>query len=93
MSNSVSENDLQVQSTSDCSIELKQLDFSNSEHSMQFMKSNTSLENHEDDETTEFMQHFVDILFKDSSQLTQELKSDFGSKSQVRCNGDIPLYV
>lgn len=87
LENSISECDLQVPSISDYSIELTKMGHSNSNYSVQSLKSVTSLESHAEDDVTEFMHRFVDILFSDSSQLTQELKSEFGSKSQVRSTG------
>lgn len=83
LENSISECDLQVPSISDYSIELTKMGHSNSNYSVQSLKSVTSLESHADDDISEFMHRFVDILFTDSSQLTQEVKSEFGSKSQV----------
>lgn len=89
---SISEYDLQVPSISDCSIELKKVGQSNSNYSIQSLKSVTSLESHGDDDASEFMRRFVDILFTDSSQLTQELKSEFGNKSQVRASCQLKFY-
>lgn len=84
LENSISEYDLQVPSISECSIELKKVGQSNSNYSIQSLKSVTSLESHGEDDASEFMRRFVEVLFNDSSQLTQELKSEFGNKSQVR---------
>lgn len=84
MENSMSEYDAQVPSISDYSIELTKLGHSNSNYSVQSLKSVTSLESHGEDDTSEFMRRFVELLFTDSSEITQELKSDFGNKSQVR---------
>lgn len=84
MENSMSEYDAQVPSISDYSIELTKLGHSNSNYSVQSLKSVTSLESHGEDDTSEFMRRFVELLFTDSSEITQELKSEFGDKSQVR---------
>lgn len=35
------------------------------------------------DNTVEFMRRFVDLLFKNSSQLSLELKAEFGAKAKV----------
>lgn len=70
-------------SISEASVELKQWDYSNSDHSIQSLKSIASLESHCEDDTLDFMRRFVETLFDNSSQLTLELKSEFGLKSRV----------
>lgn len=81
-----SELDLNQYSISEASIELKRWDYSNSDHSIQSLKSIASLESQCEDDTLDFMRRFVDILFDNSSQLTLELKSEFGLKSRVIAN-------
>lgn len=78
-----SEFDLQQYSLSEASVELKRWDYSNSDHSIQSLKSIASLESQCEDDTLEFMRRYVDILFDNSAQLTLELKSEFGLKSRV----------
>lgn len=78
-----SEFDLQQYSLSEASVELKRWDYSNSDHSIQSLKSIASLESQCEDDTLEFMRRYVDILFENSAQLTLELKSEFGLKSRV----------
>lgn len=78
-----SEVDLQQYSVSEASIELRQWNYSNSDHSIQSLKSIASLESQCEDDTLEFMRRYVDILFDNSGQLTLELKSEFGLKSRV----------
>ncbi|XP_055299700.1 uncharacterized protein KIAA0513 isoform X2 [Sitodiplosis mosellana] len=78
-----SELDLQQFSLSEASVELKRWDYSNSDHSIQSLKSIASLESHCEDDTLDFMRRYVDILFDNSAQLTLELKSDFGLKSRT----------
>lgn len=68
---------------SEASIELRQWNYSNSDHSIQSLKSIASLESQCEDDTLEFVRRYVDILFDNSSQLTLELKSEFGLKSRV----------
>lgn len=68
------------------SIELKQWDYSNSDQSIQSLKSIASLESQCEDDTLEFMRRFVDILFNNSAELTLELKSEFGHKARVSFN-------
>lgn len=80
---SSSENEIQVPSISDGSIELKRWDRSNSDVSVQSVESIISLDSQTEDDTLAFMRRYVNILFEDSSQLTLELKSDFGLKSRV----------
>lgn len=81
-----SEIDLQQFSISDASIELKRWDYSNSDQSIQSLKSIASLESQCEDDTLEFIRHYVDILFENSAQLTLELKSEFGLKARVILN-------
>lgn len=81
-----SEIDLQQLSLSEASIELKQWDYSNSDQSIQSLKSIASLESQCEDDTLEFMRRFVDILFDNSAELTLELKSEFGHKARVSSN-------
>lgn len=81
---SASENDLQVPSISDESIELKQYCRSESDNSVQSWGSIISLDSQTEDETLEFMRRFVKILFQDSLSLTLEMKSEFGKKSRVK---------
>lgn len=73
-----------IPSISDYSIELRQLDRSNSDVSVQSLESIISLDSQTDDDMLAFMRRFVNILFLDSSKLTLELKSEFGLKSRVR---------
>lgn len=56
---------------------------SGSNNSIKSCASVNSLENRIENETLEFMRHFVNILFNDSSSLTLELKSKFGIKTRV----------
>lgn len=70
-------------SISEASAELKQWNYTNSDQSVQSLKSIASLESQSEDDTLQFMRRFVDILFQDSSQLTLELKSEFGMKTRV----------
>lgn len=79
-----SEVDVQQFSISEASIELKQWNYSNSDLSLQSLKSIASLESQCEDDTLEFMKRFVDILFENCAQLTLELKSEFGLKSRVK---------
>lgn len=67
---------------SEASVELRR--YSNSDHSIQSLKSIASLESQCEDDTLEFMRRYVDILFDNSAQLTLELKSEFGLKSRVK---------
>lgn len=76
--------DIQQFSISEASIELKQWNYSNSDLSLQSLKSIASLESQCEDDTLEFMKRFVDILFENCAQLTLELKSEFGLKSRVK---------
>lgn len=76
--------DIPQYSISEASIELKQWNYSNSDHSLQSLKSIASLESQCEDDTLEFMKRYVDILFENCAQLTLELKSEFGLKSRVR---------
>lgn len=69
---------------SEASIELKQWNYANSDASVQSLKSIASIESQSEDDTLQFMRRFVDYLFQNSSQLTLELKSEFGIKSRVR---------
>lgn len=78
-----SEIDQQQFSISETSVELKCWDYSNSDLSIQSLKSIASLESQCEDDTFEFMRRYVDILFENSAQLTLELKSEFGLKSRV----------
>lgn len=79
-----SEIDIQQFSISEASIELKQWNYSNSDLSLQSLKSIASLESQCEDDTLEFMKRYVDILFENCAQLTLELKSEFGLKSRVK---------
>lgn len=75
-----SEIDIHQFSMSEASIELKRWDYSNSDHSIQSLKSIASLESQCEDDTLEFIRRYIDILFDNSAQLTLELKSEFGLK-------------
>ncbi|XP_031617053.1 uncharacterized protein KIAA0513 [Contarinia nasturtii] len=75
--------DIHQFSVSEASIELKRWDYSNSDHSIQSLKSIASLESQCEDDTLEFIRRYVDILFDNSAQLTLELKSEFGLKSRT----------
>lgn len=79
-----SEMDLQPFSLSETSIELKRWNYSNSDQSVQSLKSIASLESQCEDDTSEFMRRYVEILFDNSAQLTLEVKSEFGSKARVQ---------
>lgn len=63
---------------------MRQWNYSNSDHSIQSLKSIASLESQCEDDTLEFIRRYVDILFDNSAQLTLELKSEFGLKTRVR---------
>lgn len=76
--------DIQQFSVSEASVELKQWNYSNSDLSLQSLKSIASLESQCEDDTLEFMKRYVDILFENCAQLTLELKSEFGLKSRVK---------
>lgn len=80
---SVSENDFHESSLSEASIELKQWNYTNSDNSIQSLKSIASIESQSEDDSLQFMRRFVDILFQNSAHLTLELKSEFGIKTRV----------
>lgn len=69
---------------SEASAEGKQWNYSNSDHSLQSLRSIASLESQCEEDTLEFMKRYVNILFENCAQLTLELKSEFGLKSQVK---------
>lgn len=77
---SASENEYYESSISE---ELKQWNYTNSDVSVQSLKSISSLESQSEDDTMQFMRRFVDILFQNSTQLTLELKSEFGRRTRV----------
>lgn len=56
---------------------------SGSNISVQSCASIISFDSQPDNETMHFMRRFVSILFRDSSLLTLELKSEFGRKTRV----------
>lgn len=75
--------DIQPFSISEASMELRQWNYSNSDHSLQSLKSIARLESQCEDDTLEFIKRYVEILFENCAQLTLELKSEFGLKSRV----------
>lgn len=80
---SASENECHESSISEASVELKQWNYTNSDVSVQSLKSIASLESQNEDDILQFMRRFVDILFQNSAQLTLELKSEFGIRTRV----------
>lgn len=80
---SASENEYHESSISEASVELNQWNYTNSDASVQSLKSIASLESQNEDDALQFMRRFVDILFHHSAQLTLELKSEFGIRTRV----------
>lgn len=65
------------------SSDLKMWIRSESDNSVPSWASSISLDSQTEEVTLEFMRRFVNILFKDSTSITLELKSEFGLYARV----------
>lgn len=70
------------------SSELKMWIRSESENSVPSWASSISLDSQSEEAILDFMKRFVKILFRESSSITLELKSDFGQYARV-----IPIFI